>query len=115
MSRSSRSPPQEGSPTLIDQRIFNAAADKLTVGTRRPSDDEVRARYLGEYATLPDLAQALFSIDNAHIDLDTWPYSHIDWAKAAAEIFGNGGDKSLLNIGGHWFDALAQPPVLAAG
>lgn len=99
---------------MLDVSVRDAAAQALTIGTRRPSDEEVEARYLGEYQTAADLARALFLMDNAHISLGSWPYSHIDWTAAANELFADGGDKSLLNIGGHWFDALAAPPIVVA-
>jgi len=99
---------------LLDRNVLDAAADALTFGTRRPTDEEVSARYLGKYRTRADLARALYAMGNAHLDLDTWPLSHIDWEQAADDLFEDGGSRSLLNVGAHWFDALAAPPVVAA-
>lgn len=98
---------------MLDDGILNQARQKLTLGELVPDDAELGARYLGQYDTRAQLARGLFLIDAPHIDLGVWPYCHIDWESAAEALFLGGGSNSLLEVNGHWFDALAAPPVIA--
>ena len=99
---------------LDDSTIAGKAREKLTLGPLVPSDDELAARYLGYYESPAALARALYAMDAPHIDLAAWPHAHIDWALAAAALFAGDGGRHLLQVDGHWFDALAAPPVLAS-
>lgn len=99
---------------MLDDKILDQAREKLTLGPLVPDDHELTARYLGEYSSRGQLARGLFLIDAPHIDLGVWPYCHIDWETAATALFLGDGAHHLLEIDGHWFDALAAPPVHAA-
>ena len=97
----------------MSRQTLEHARQALTLGPRIPDDTEMTARYLGAFSGREELARGLFQMDAPHIDLDQWPYSHIDWSAAAAELFIGDGARNLLEVNGHWFDALAQAPVLA--
>lgn len=99
---------------MLDETTLDRAREKLTLGRMVPDDAELVARYLGEYDSRSHLARALFLMDAPHVDLAAWPYCHIDWEEAAAALFLGGGGRNLLEIDGHWFDALATPPVVLA-
>lgn len=64
-------------------------------------------------AALTALARALFQMDAVHVEIAKWRYCHIDWEAAATALFAGDGGRNLLEVDGHWFDALAQAPVLA--
>lgn len=98
---------------MLDEKILNEARSRLTLGPRVPGDDELEARYVGEYQTEAQLYRALFLMDAPHIDVNQWPYCHIDWERAAAAASLGGSRRHLLEIEGHWFDAFAEPPVVA--
>lgn len=74
-------------------------------------DGELVARYLGEFASTADFARGMFQLDCPHVDLNAWPYTHIDWTAAAALIQPSVGD-TVLTVEGHWFDALPQAPIV---
>lgn len=99
---------------MLDANTREQARVKLTVGPLVPDDTELDARYLGEFPGREELARALFQMDAPHIEITRWPYSHIDWDAAADELFARDGARNLLEVNGHWFDALAQAPVLAS-
>lgn len=98
---------------MLDDDIRDKARQKLTVGPRIPDDAELDARYLGRYDSHAQLVRMLFTMDAPHIDLGVWPYCHIDWDRAASALALDG-PVNLLEIDGHWFDALAAAPVLPA-
>ena len=98
---------------MLEDSILDQARRKLTLGALVPDDAEICARYLGQYDSHAQLARGLFLMDAPHIDLAVWPYCHIDWDAAAKALFIGGGSTSLLEVDGHWFDALASPPVIA--
>jgi len=98
---------------LLDDDILNRARRELTLGPLIPDDDELNARYLGHYNSRAELAKALFEIDSPHVDLASWPHCHLSWESAAQALFLGGAANNLLEIDGHWFDALATPPVVA--
>lgn len=98
---------------MLTDAVLETAREKLTVGPLVPDDAELLARYLGEYEDRASLARALFQMDAVHVEVGKWPYSHIDWDAAAAALFAGDGGRNLLEVDGHWFDALAQAPILA--
>lgn len=99
---------------MLDDTILDQARAKLTLGPSVPDDDELTARYLGEYDSLAQVARGLFMMTNPHVDLAVWPFIHIDWEQAAETLFLGDGAKGLVEVDGHWFDALAAPPVIHA-
>lgn len=99
---------------MLDDTILDQARQKLTLGPSVPDDEELNARYLGQYDSHAQVARALFIMTNPHIDLAVWPFTHIDWTQAAETLFLGDGGRDLLEVGGHWFDALAAPPVVHA-
>lgn len=100
------------SPHLLDAKIRDQAREKLTLGPLIPDDQELDARYLGQYESLAHLARGLFAMKSPHIVLSEWPYCHIDWEAAATALFLDGSLRDLLEVDGHWFDALAEPAVI---
>jgi hypothetical protein len=98
---------------VLDEEVRQEARARLTIGPRVPDDIELDARYLGYAATNDALAKLLFEVNNPFIDTRMWPYTHIDWTLASAELLDEKGRQSLLQIRGHWFDALAATPVVA--
>lgn len=98
---------------MLSDATLTTAREKLTLGQRVPDDSELMARYLGQYDSMAELAKAMFLMDSPHVSLGTWPYSHIDWPVAAEELFRDGGQINLLEVDGHWFDALAAAPIVA--
>lgn len=98
---------------LLDERTREEARTALSIGPRIPDDTELSARYLGYAESEEDLAQLMFKMDSPHIDTRQWPFAFIDWPAAASHLLGGDGTRALLEIRGHWFDALASTPTVA--
>jgi hypothetical protein len=95
---------------MLSDDILEQARTKLTLGPLVPDDDELMARYLGTFTSYSEVVKSLFQSDSPHIDVAAWPYAHIDW-DAASEALGR---RDVLEVDGHWFDALAAKPPVAA-
>jgi len=89
----------------LHDTIREQARNLLTRDGIVPDDAELDVRYLGQFASRADVYKHLSIIGSPHIDFEVWPYTHIDWRAAAAEVEEDADTDPLLVIDNHYFDA----------